>query len=71
MAHYSPSDPEKYIRECGQRLLTLFREEQATHRAVECTCNECQEDMAKAFKKLLEEGDIEVAVRAFADTLLA
>jgi hypothetical protein len=61
MAHFSPNDRDKYIRECGGRLFVLFREEQATHRNVGCRCEGCEEDMVKAFKKLLEEKDINMA----------
>ncbi|MDO8728700.1 MAG: hypothetical protein Q7K26_02265 [bacterium] len=61
MTHFSPSDPDKYIRERAERLLILFREEQqATHRKVGCRCDECKKDMIEAFKKLLEETDLHV-----------
>jgi len=45
------------LRECGQRVLDLFRQQQlAQHGNRGCKCANCQADMVAAVEKLVGEG---------------
>ncbi len=54
----------EFIVECGERLLTLFRQEQKTHRNIGCMCDGCKKDMVEAFEKLCGEKWLEVQGRS-------
>ena len=54
----------EFIVECGERLLTVFREEQKTHGNVGCVCGECKRDMIKAFERLREEKDLNIGTHS-------
>lgn len=45
------------IKDCGRRLLTIFRRRQfVEHGNRGCTCNDCETDMVAAIEELLKEG---------------
>ena len=48
------------VTELGNRLLELFREQQATHSNIGCKCPGCREDMVKALKALAKEGEFSI-----------
>ena len=54
------ADTTNVFTECGNRLLELFRQQQATHRNVGCRCQGCRDDIMKALEAIVKEGKFQI-----------